>query len=92
MGAYNIDELRGDNYLLGMIGIIKDFGKPFGLNMYLATFLENGGVFENYSDIHCTKDLSVGLISSTLFGPLYLGTSFGEANQCRFSLLFGRFF
>jgi NTE family protein len=92
LGAYNIDELRGDNYLLGTIGIIRDLGKPFGLNMYLATFFENGDTFENFSDIHYTKDLSVGFLSSTLFGPLYLGTSFGEANQCRISLLFGRFF
>jgi NTE family protein len=92
LGAYNIDELRGDNYLLGTVGFIKDIGKPFGLNIDWATFFENGAVFENYSDIHYTQDLSVGFVSSTFFGPLYLGISFGEANQCRVSLLYGRFF
>ncbi|TCL59777.1 NTE family protein [Hydrogenispora ethanolica] len=93
LGAYDSDEFRGDNYVLGTVGIIKDIGKPLGLKkMYLATFLENGGVFDDWSDIHCKTDFSLGLVSPTIFGTFYLGTSFGEGNQSRINFLLGRMF
>jgi NTE family protein len=93
LGTYNLNELRGDNYLLGSIGFIHSLGKPLGINqLYLGVLVENGGVFDSWSDMDCNSDLTIGLISSTFLGPIYLGTSFGEADKGRISLLLGKLF
>ncbi len=93
MGVYYNNQLRGPNYCLGTIGLIKNIGRSFGMNkLYLGTFLENGSTFADWSDIDFDTDLSVGLLSPTMLGSLYLGTSINTDREVKINLLFGRFF
>jgi NTE family protein len=94
LGTYYFDELRGPNYWLGTLGYLKCIGKPFwgGNPIYAGIFLENGGAFDSWSAVQSDLDLSVGLIATTAFGVVYLGTSFGERTNGRIDLTLGQQF
>lgn len=93
MGGYASDELYGDHYWLGTIGLLHYIGQPLGAGkLYLCALAENGGVFDRWSDIDCTSNLSIGLVGVTPVGKYYLGSSFGEGGDARIWLLTGRLF
>jgi NTE family protein len=94
LGTFNFDELRGNNYLLGNIGYLKSIGKfPLtGKNLYLGVWLEHGGVFDSWSEIRLDSDVSAGLLSPTVFGPVYIGASYGKGANPFFNIMIGRIF
>jgi NTE family protein len=94
LGTYFFDELRGPNYWLGTLGYLKCIGKPFwgGNPLYAGVFLENGGVFDSWSEPQTDTDLSIGFIATTACGVVYLGTSFGERTNGRIDLTLGQKF
>jgi NTE family protein len=93
LGAYHQDELRGENYCLGTVGLMRDLGKPLGIdNIYGAIFLETGGVFASWADIDCTANLSAGILCPTVWGSFYLGASLGQEKPVRINFLYGRIF
>jgi NTE family protein len=94
LGTYYFDELRGPNYYLGTLGYLKCLGKPFwgGNPLYAGVFLENGGVFDSWSDPWADTDISIGLIATTVHGVVYLGTSFGDRTNGRLDLTLGQQF
>jgi NTE family protein len=93
LGAYSSDEFRGDNYILDNIGFFKSIAKmPTGSNIYLGVWMENGGVYENWSDLKIKTDLSFGIISSTILGPVFLSASFGEDSNTAYYLGLGYLF
>ncbi len=93
MGTFDIDQLRGENYFLGSVGYLKYVGKlPLNQNnIYLTILAERGGTFAK-TEPELTNDLSIGWYCSTIFGTVYLGTSFGEENRGRISFTLGRLF
>jgi NTE family protein len=93
LGAYSFDEFHGDNYLLGGIGFLKGVGKmPSGKNIYLGVWMENGGVFEKRSDLNLKSDLSVGLITTTIIGPVFASVSVGENSNTAYYIGVGYLF
>lgn len=93
MGIYASDELVGANYLLGTIGILHYMGQPLGMGrLYLCALAENGGVFDSWSEIDYTSNLSIGFVGVAPIGKYYVGSSFGEDGDFRMYLLMGRLF
>lgn len=89
LSAYSFDQFEGDNYILGTIGYLKLISKWSKHNkVYAGFWLENGSVFDSWSDPDLTMDLSAGLFTSTFLGPLTIGCSIGEdSNQTLFVAL-----
>ena len=78
LGAFNTGALRGDNYVLGVGGLLHEwFRLPdvLGGNAYLGGWLEQGSVFDRWSDAEYKATLSAGTLLETLFGPLFMGYS-----------------
>ncbi len=93
LGAYCSGELHGNNYLLGNIGFLKCISQtPTGKNVYFGVWMENGGVYENWSDLKIKNGLSMGLMSSTLLGPVFLSVSYGEDSNLAYYMGMGFLF
>jgi NTE family protein len=78
LGSYNIGALRGDNYVLGVAGLIHEwFRLPdvLGGNAYLGAWLEQGSAFDRWADADYKASLSAGTLLETLLGPLFVGYS-----------------
>ena len=78
LGSYNNDELSGDNYLLGVVGVMHEWSRlpdVLGGNIYLGGWLEQGSAFDAWRDAEYKASLSGGVIIETLFGPAFLGYS-----------------
>ncbi len=94
LGTYYTDQLRGSNYLLTNVGYLKFLRKlPLtGKNVYLGTWIEHGGVFEDWSDFKLETDLTMGLLSHTFFGPVFVGASYGKGENPLFNIVIGKIF
>jgi NTE family protein len=94
LSAYHVDEFQGDNYLLGCVGYLKTLGRlPLtGDMVYLGVFAENGGVFDAWPGYEPTWDLSAGLVSGTILGPVYVGVSYGKDSRVMLNLELGKVF
>ena len=78
LGSLNLDEIHGDNYVLGTVGLLHEwFRLPdvLGGNVYFGGWLEQGSAFNRWSDAGYYGSLSAGVILETLFGPAFLGYS-----------------
>jgi NTE family protein len=78
LGGFNNDEIRGDNYMLGVVGVLREwFRLPdvLGANVYYGAWLEQGSAFDHWSDAEYHAALSGGVVVETLFGPAFLGYS-----------------
>jgi NTE family protein len=78
LGGFNNDEIRGDNYMLGVVGVLREwFRLPdvLGANVYYGAWLEQGSAFDRWSDAEYNAALSGGVLLETLLGPAFLGYS-----------------
>ena len=91
MGAYGFHEFHGDNYILGTVGLLKNL-TPFGANIYLGVWSEHGGIYGHGADLKLKNDLSVGVISPTILGPLFICASCKEDWESVYSIGLGHFF
>ena len=95
LGAFNNDQIRGDNYVLGVGGLLHEwFRLPdvIGGNAYLGGWLEQGSAFNAWNDADYKAALSAGVVLETLLGPVFLGfsQSLTDGNN-RFYLALGPF-
>jgi NTE family protein len=95
LGALNTDEIRGNNYVLGTVGLLHEwFRLPdiLGGNVYLGGWLEQGSAFDRWEDAKYESSLSAGILIETLFGPTFLGYSQSlNASSGRFYIALGPF-
>jgi hypothetical protein len=80
LGAYQKDELRGSQYLLGGLGYFHETARLFeGVlgRIYVGGWVENGSVFERFDTAQFKTNLSGGLIMETPLGPVSLLGSTG---------------
>jgi NTE family protein len=95
LGAFNNDELRASNYVLGTVGYLKKVGRMadvLGGNIYLGGWFEQGSVHEFWDDMRYRSSLSLGTVLETLLGPVYAGTSFDFDGRFRFYVGIGPLF
>ncbi len=95
LGSFNNDEIRGDHYVLGVVGMLQEwFRLPdvLGANAYFGGWLEQGSAFDRWSDAQYKASLSGGVVLETLFGPAFLGYSQSLTDKGgRFYLALGPF-
>jgi NTE family protein len=96
LGAFNNDQLRGDNYLLGVAGYLRGIGRlpdVFGGGVFVGGWVEAGSAFDDWSKNKDWKsDFTVGAILETLLGPVFLGGSIGFTGGGRFYIALGPLF
>jgi NTE family protein len=95
LGAFNNDQLRGDNYLLGVGGYLRGVGRlpdVLGGGIFLGGWVEAGSAFDVWDNQDWKSDVTVGAILETLLGPVFLGGSIGFTGGGRFYIALGPFF
>jgi NTE family protein len=78
LGAFNNDELHGDNYLLGVAGLLHEwFRLPdlLGGNAYLGGWLEQGSAYNDWDEAEYKASASAGVLLETILGPAFLAYS-----------------
>jgi NTE family protein len=78
LGAFNNDEIGGDNYVLGVAGVLREwFRLPdvLGGTAFFGGWLEQGSAFNSWSEAEYKASLSAGTVLETLFGPVFLAYS-----------------
>ncbi len=94
LGAYRLQEFRGNDYLLLTPGYLHQIGQLpqfLGGKVMLGGWYEVGGAFSQFDGAHLLSDVSVDLISETLLGPVAFGYSFGERGRSRIYFTVGSY-
>lgn len=92
LGGYNNDAIVGPNYVLLTAGVLHEwFRLPdlVGGGVYLGAWVEHGSAFRSWNAAKYYGNVSAGLITETLFGPLFLGGSVNVDGGSRFYVAFG---
>jgi NTE family protein len=95
LGAFNNDELRASNYVLGTVGYLKKVGRMadvLGGNIYLGGWFEQGSAHRDWDDLTYRSSVSLGTVLETLLGPVYGGASFDFDGRFRFYIGIGPLF
>lgn len=93
LSAHAFNEFYGDHYLMGTAGyfrLIPRWSKR--ANVYAVFWVESGGAFDSWSEARFSTDFSMGLYTSTFFGPLTIGCSFGEDSNKTLFMVLGKMF
>jgi NTE family protein len=86
LGAYDVGEVRGDHYLLGTVGYLRELGRMpdfLGGPIFAGAWLENGDAFNVWKDATWRTHASGGIIMDTLVGPMILAGSAGFDGRWR---------
>jgi len=95
LGALDVGEKHGDNFVLATGGYLRQIARLpdfLGGPLLAGAWLENGSAFNSWKSATFDTNISAGLITETLIGPLFLGTSFGFDGAARFYVGIGRLF
>jgi NTE family protein len=95
LGAFNNDELRSSNYVLGTVGYLKKVGRMadvLGGNIYLGGWFEQGSAHRVWDDMRYRSSVSLGTVLETLLGPVFGGASFDFDGRFRFYIGIGPLF
>jgi NTE family protein len=78
LGSFNNDEIRGDNYVLGVVGLLREwFRLPdvIGANAYIGGWLEQGSAFDRWADAEYNASASAAVVLETILGPAFVAYS-----------------
>lgn len=95
LGAYSLDELRGNAYVVANVGYLKRIGQfsaLTGMTTYAAMWLEGGGVFDGQEGDESAICLSAGLVAATPIGPAFVGASLGDSGNSNLYFVLGQVF
>jgi NTE family protein len=95
LNAYGTNELRTDQYWLARLGYLHElFRLPpiLGNRVYATAALEMADAYNAPGASRLPADGSGGFVMETLFGPLFLGGSFGDSGHRKVYFLLGKFF
>ncbi|MEW5983260.1 MAG: patatin-like phospholipase family protein [Acidobacteriota bacterium] len=95
LGAFENDELRGSNYVVGAAGYFHELARVFeGAlgRVYLGGWIESGATFEDLRAATPSINVSGGLIMQTPLGPAFLVASAGKDGAHRFYIGIGPLF
>jgi len=92
LGGYNNDAITGDNYVLGTVGVLREwFRLPdlLGGGAYIRGWIENGSAFDDWKQAKYYGSASAGFVAETLVGPIFLGGSVNFDGGARFYVALG---
>ncbi|HEX3435460.1 MAG TPA: patatin-like phospholipase family protein [Pseudacidobacterium sp.] len=91
--AYNTNELLTNQYFLFQGGYVRKIGNlsPLaGGRVLLFVGADVGKAYYVENDSRLPSDGSVGLVINTLFGPIVVGTAFGDTGHRKFFFQLGK--
>ena len=95
LGAYSTGELRGPDYYVVTAGYLRQIGRLpdfFGGPVFAGLWLENGDVFDGWSNAGWRSNGGVGVVLDTLVGPVMLAGEWGYDGRWRTYFGVGRIF
>jgi NTE family protein len=78
LGAYNHQEVFGDHYVFGSVGVLREwFRLPdiLGQRVYYGGTVEVGTAFDEWDTANWDTQLTLGAMMETLRGPAFIGGS-----------------
>ncbi len=93
LGAFDHDEFRGRNVLLGQFGYLRTIGRLpdfVGGPIHVVGLGEVGSAYEKIDEADCKFSGSGGLLLESALGPLFIGLSIGDDGSTRFLFSLGR--
>jgi NTE family protein len=96
LGAFNNDQLTGDNYLLLVGGYLRRVGRlpdVLGSSILAGGWVEGGSAFDAWdANKDWKSDVTVGILVESLLGLFFVGGSIGFKGGGRFYISLGPFF
>jgi NTE family protein len=99
LGAYGMNELRGNQYFLfqgGYLRNLMDLPPFFGKKIYFTAQYEIGKMYgaanPGTTAARLPDDFSGGILVQTAFGPIFLGGSVGDSGHQKWFFRLGRVF
>ncbi|MGB9071867.1 MAG: patatin-like phospholipase family protein [Terriglobales bacterium] len=96
LGGYGTNELLTSQYFLlqaSYLHRLKVLSPLLGQNLYLLSGYEIGKAYYQPPGVsRLPQDGTLGLLMQTVFGPVFLGGSFGDRGHRKFYFQAGRFF
>ena len=95
LGAYGLNELRGNQYFLFRGGYLHDLLRlpPFaGKNVYVVGEYELAKMYGFPTSAKLPNDFAAGIVAETVVGPLFLGGSIGDSGHRKWFFQLGRVF
>ena len=95
LAAYGTNELFGNQYYLFRVGYLHDlFTLPplLGKNIYAIGSYEFAKMYGFRAESGFPNDINVGVLAETVFGPLVIGGSYGDAGHRKLYFQLGRVF
>ena len=86
LGALNIGELRGSNFVLAGAGYfhrLYRFAQGAAGSVHVGAWVETGSAFERFSRASFTTDVSGGVVVVTPLGPISAGVSVDSSGRYR---------
>lgn len=93
LGAYDVAEIRGDNYWIATFGYLRELGRLpdfLGGPVFAGTWVENGDAPNEWTDTRWRTHWGGGLIMETLIGPVFVGGTAGFDGRWRTYVGVGR--
>ncbi len=94
LGAFDVDQFRGDNSLLAQLGYLRTIGRLpnfVGGPVYAVGLFEMGSAYERLEEARFRSSFTGGLLLESFLGPLFAGASIGDDGSFKFYFSLGRF-
>jgi NTE family protein len=94
LSAFNDEEFRGRNALLGQVGYLRTIGRLpdfVGGSIYALGLAEVGSAYDTFDAAEYHFSGSAGVLLETSVGPLFVGYAVGSDGSGRFYFILGRF-
>lgn len=95
LGAYGEGRFRGSRLLFGSGGFLREIGGsagPFGARTYVGGWYEGGSAWNRGEPIQWRHLGSAGFVLDSVFGPIFIGSSWGEGGRHRLYFSVGYIF
>ena len=95
LAAFGLNQFLTNQYAYGRVGYLHQIGALpafLGGGVYLNTHYEVATLSGSYNVPSMPQDVTVGIATETLFGPLMFGGSFGGSGHRKWFFQFGKLF
>ena len=95
LGAYGLNEILARNYAVGTVGLlheIKSQPSLLGSKVFLAGLFQGGRTEDIFNDLRYPVNATGAVVLRTLFGPVFIGGSYGDRGHRKWFFGVGRLF
>jgi len=95
LGSYGLNEILARNYALATVGLlheVKSQPNLLGSKVYLAGLIQGGRTYDIFDDLRYPVNGTGAVILRTLFGPVFIGASYGDRGHRKWFFGLGKLF